>query len=78
MTDVFLDTVGMIAVWDDADQWHARAQAAYEIRELVLLEDLEVLLVRVPGIVIDLNAVPEQVPGHIHEPHSYFNQFAGD
>jgi predicted nucleic acid-binding protein len=29
MTDVFLDTVGMIAVWDDTDQWHPAAQAAY-------------------------------------------------
>jgi uncharacterized protein len=33
MNAVFLDTVGMIAVWDDADQWHAAAHAAY--RELV-------------------------------------------
>ena len=30
MTDVLLDTVGMIAVWDDTDQWHAAAKAAYE------------------------------------------------
>ena len=29
MTDVFLDTVGIIAVWDDTDQWHADARAAY-------------------------------------------------
>jgi predicted nucleic acid-binding protein len=29
MKDVFLDTVGMIAVWDDTDQWHAAAKAAY-------------------------------------------------
>jgi predicted nucleic acid-binding protein len=29
MTDVFLDTVGMIAVWDDTDQWHAGAREAY-------------------------------------------------
>ena len=29
MTTVFLDTVGMIANWDDADQWHADAQKAY-------------------------------------------------
>jgi predicted nucleic acid-binding protein len=28
--DVFLDTVGMIAVWDDTDQWHTGAKAAYE------------------------------------------------
>src|SRR4051794_34102893 len=29
MTGVFLDTVGMIAVWDTSDQWHAPAEAAY-------------------------------------------------
>jgi len=28
MNDVFLDTVGMIAVWDDTDQWYDRARAA--------------------------------------------------
>jgi uncharacterized protein len=31
MRDVFLDTVGMIAVWDDTDQWHAGAKAAYAL-----------------------------------------------
>lgn len=29
MSDVFLDTVGLIAVWDNTDQWHAAAHAAY-------------------------------------------------
>lgn len=29
MNDAFLDTVGLIAVWDTADQWHAAAEAAY-------------------------------------------------
>ena len=29
MNRVFLDTVGIIAVWDDTDQWHAAAHAAY-------------------------------------------------
>jgi predicted nucleic acid-binding protein len=31
MNDVFLDTVGMIAVWDDTDQWHAHAKNAYDL-----------------------------------------------
>ena len=31
MRDIFLDTVGMIAVWDDTDQWHADAEAAYDL-----------------------------------------------
>jgi hypothetical protein len=26
---VFLDTVGMVAVWDETDQWHAPANAVY-------------------------------------------------
>jgi predicted nucleic acid-binding protein len=29
VSDVFLDTVGLIAVWDTSDQWHASAVAAY-------------------------------------------------
>jgi len=30
MTPVFLDTVGLIAVWDTDDQWHAAAESAYK------------------------------------------------
>lgn len=29
MTPVFLDTVGLIALWDNTDQWHDAAQRAY-------------------------------------------------
>jgi predicted nucleic acid-binding protein len=29
MTPVFLDTVGLIADWDNSDQWHAAASAVY-------------------------------------------------
>jgi predicted nucleic acid-binding protein len=29
MNTVFLDTVGLIATWDEADQWHAAAEAAF-------------------------------------------------
>lgn len=29
MSDVFLDTVGLLALLDEADQWHADADAAY-------------------------------------------------
>jgi predicted nucleic acid-binding protein len=28
---VFLDTFGLIALWNDSDQWHSPAQHAYEI-----------------------------------------------
>lgn len=30
MSPVFLDTVGLIALWDTDDQWHAAADAAYQ------------------------------------------------
>lgn len=30
MNDVFLDTVGLLAGWDTADQWHAAAEASYQ------------------------------------------------
>ena len=29
MNAIYLDTVGLIAVWDVADQWHAAAEVAY-------------------------------------------------
>ncbi|MEX0867344.1 MAG: hypothetical protein WD030_08290 [Pirellulales bacterium] len=29
MSSVFLDTVGLIAVWDEADQWHPRAEPVF-------------------------------------------------
>jgi predicted nucleic acid-binding protein len=30
VTPVFLDTVGLIALWDTGDQWHAAADTAYQ------------------------------------------------
>ncbi len=30
MTSIFLDTVGLIAIWNNSDQWHDVALAAYE------------------------------------------------
>ena len=30
MNAVFLDTVGLVALWDDADQWHDAASNAFE------------------------------------------------
>ena len=34
MNDVFLDTVGLLALWDSSDQWHELAAAAFsEISE---------------------------------------------
>jgi len=33
MSPVFLDTVGLLAIWNSADQWHGVAEAAY--REIV-------------------------------------------
>jgi len=31
MSVVFLDTVGLVALWDVADQWHAAAETAYAL-----------------------------------------------
>ncbi len=31
MNAVFLDTVGLVALWDAADQWHAAAETAYAL-----------------------------------------------
>jgi uncharacterized protein len=44
---VFLDTVGMLAAWDEADQWHVAANAAFErlsIRRLHVVTSSFVLL----------------------------------
>jgi predicted nucleic acid-binding protein len=30
MTAVFLDTVGLLALWDTSDQWHAAADSAFQ------------------------------------------------
>lgn len=30
MTPVFLDSVGLLALWDEADQWHEAAEQAHE------------------------------------------------
>lgn len=31
MRAVFLDTVGLIALWNQSDQWHSRANGAYSL-----------------------------------------------
>ena len=31
MTSVFVDTVGLVALWDEDDQWHAPADAAWNL-----------------------------------------------
>jgi predicted nucleic acid-binding protein len=44
---VFLDTVGLLALWDVADQWHGAAEAAYQqvvARRLPLVTTTFVLL----------------------------------
>ena len=30
MSPVFLDTVGLLALWDRSDQWHPTAEAAFQ------------------------------------------------
>ena len=31
MSPVFLDTVGLLAIWDTSDQWHEAASSAYRL-----------------------------------------------
>jgi predicted nucleic acid-binding protein len=31
MRTVFLDTVGLLALWDRSDQWHVAAETAYQL-----------------------------------------------
>jgi predicted nucleic acid-binding protein len=50
---VFLDSVGMIAVWDAADQWHAVAQAAFdrgEAGEAGIVDNLSFQVMRRLGL----------------------------
>ncbi len=47
MNAVFLDTVGLLALWDTADQWHAAAEAAFrqvQSRRSALLTTTFILL----------------------------------
>ena len=30
MTPIFLDTVGLLATWNEDDQWHGAAESAYQ------------------------------------------------
>lgn len=48
MTPVFLDTVGLIAPWERADQWHAAASGVFE----TLLRD-GVPLVTTPQVLLE-------------------------
>ena len=47
MNNVFLDTVGMLALWSEADEWHSAARKAHESlkqRNVVFLTTSYVLL----------------------------------
>lgn len=47
MTNIFLDTVGLIAIWNNSDQWHDVASQAYEslkLRDVNLFTTTFVLL----------------------------------
>ncbi|MGI8982582.1 MAG: type II toxin-antitoxin system VapC family toxin [Pirellulaceae bacterium] len=47
MRTVFLDTVGLLALWDTSDQWHPAADAAFQIlstSKILLVSSTFVLL----------------------------------
>src|SRR5262249_45943269 len=46
MSPVFLDTVGLIALWDTDDQWHTAAESAFE--RLVARRQSTVTLTLIP------------------------------
>ena len=48
MKTVFLDTVGMLALWDDADQWHSAADAA-----MTALDETPCRMVTTPFVVLE-------------------------
>ncbi|WP_165234366.1 type II toxin-antitoxin system VapC family toxin [Aquisphaera insulae] len=48
MTPVFLDTAGLIAVWERADQWHAEASGSFR-----LLLDRGTPLVTTPHVLLE-------------------------
>lgn len=52
MTPVFLDTVGVLAIFDEDDQWHAAASVAYQ----PLVEQRRQLVTIVPVLVECANA----------------------
>ena len=49
-----------------------------EVRQVVAAVDREVSVVRVPGLVRNLEPLPVAVPGHVDEPHPLRDQFPGD
>src|SRR5262249_34203636 len=53
---------------------HERGIGPIEMRKLVFLKDREIPRMRIPGIVIYLDSVPEKIPGHIHESYARFHQ----
>src|SRR5262249_44880387 len=49
-----------------------------QIRQVDIAQDVEIPRVRVPAVVIDLNAVPEQVPGDVDEANPCLYEAPGD
>ena len=48
MKPIFLDTVGLIALWDQSDQWHPAAANAFE-----LIIDLQIPLITTTFILLE-------------------------
>src|SRR5262245_19010058 len=57
---------------------HQRRVSLIESWKLVFLEDRKILRVCVPGVVIDLHSVPEQIPSDIDESYATFDKSPSD
>ena len=56
MTTVFLDTVGLLALWDQTDQWHDPAVAAFDRLVAILrIDHVVVLLLFATGRAIEVS-----------------------
>src|SRR5437764_12867699 len=57
---------------------HQRRIGEVEVREMEAAQQLEVLDVRVPAVVVRLDPLPEDVPGYGHEPGPRFEEPPAD
>ena len=54
---IFLDTVGLIALWDESDQWHKAASAA-----MALLNASRIRLITTPQILLECGNAAARKP----------------
>src|SRR5262249_41224235 len=68
----FIEQAVMIQVF------HQRGKGLVQTGQFVFAQDWKIARVRVPGVVVDLHAVPEQVPSDINKAHTGLHKASGD